>query len=552
MKKFFALMLSVAMLLVAGSAMAADPTITASPATVSVQRGSTATTTVTATAGHTGGTMSAVSVRGIPWATISGTTITFAPAATVDAGTYTAVATATETYTESAAAGHVATREAIAATPITVTVTRPAGTFIETVITSVVKVVKKVVTVVNSTVQNATTYMSFEKTIRTTVEIFQDTSNAEDPALAARWAAKAAATAASLDAAKAELVSPARRASTFPGLPANADTTPKTNDKLKKAENDSSAVAGATQAQRLAAAAAVISEDGAAALSASDAVEPTEDGTYSFGHNFKKALFKTKIKGHNGAKGKKRPTVVGTFYAAAADNTGVAFTNSAGDLIDEIPGDDSPDQIMPGFVNMLVVMESGEVYEPIIYATADDLKAASIDVTETSADVQEVTYVEETKTVVVDENGQTTETVIKDASADVVSKMQTAMGATSIKLVPVAKAAEVPTATITTDDDAVSKASKFVAARTPAFNNLDAGAYYYPVTFKALGLGVNPTGDFEFYPDGYSASTIAFAMIFDENGNEVTPASILSATAEKKGYIAFEILSSGLIKINAC
>ncbi|MBR0279040.1 MAG: putative Ig domain-containing protein, partial [Synergistaceae bacterium] len=110
MKKFFALMVTVAMLLVAGSAMAADPTISLSQTTLSIQAGGTAqTVTATATPGH-GGRMSSIGVADsavVEWIAVQGNTVTItvAPDKSVRPGTYPVTVTAVETYTDSAA-GH--------------------------------------------------------------------------------------------------------------------------------------------------------------------------------------------------------------------------------------------------------------------------------------------------------------------------------------------------------------------------------------------------------------------------------------------------------------
>ena len=151
--------------------------------------------------------------------------------------------------------------------------------------------------------------------------------------------------------------------------------------------------------------------------------------------------------------------------------------------------------------------------------------------------------------VTVDEHGNVTETVIEAASPDVENRIASATGVTSISIVPVSACANVPEATIKTDDAAADEASVHVAARTVAFNDLPNGVYYFPITFKSLGVvGVTVSGDFEFYPDGYSAGTTAFVRFFDAKGNEITdPASVLAATSsDVKGYIAFEIENGGI------
>ena len=552
MKKFFALLVTVAMLLVAGSAMAADPTLTLSSTTASVQAGTSIpeTVTATATAGNRGGTLGAITVSGADWATVSGNTITLAPDASVTAGSYPITVSVVETYTDGAA-GHSSIKTATATATLNVTVTAAqAGTTIIVKIVEVVTEVTKTVTVVSPVAQRAAVVQTFTETIRTvaqtvTVEVLTKVDG-YDTALATVWQAKSVEverkTTASVN---LIATNPAVKERAFPGLPATAVVTPKPNTALVAAT--STVTTTMTTTQKLAVMTDALGGAGKA-LSAQEAVKATESGTYSFNKTFGKALYGTKIKGHKGQRS--RVTGSASFSASAVDNEGVAFVNSSGDIVDTIPDDSRSNDIMPGFVTMLVVMDAGEVYEPVVYATETDLKAAgvSLDTTPTTVTYNEITEEEKSVVVTVDEHGNVTETVVETVSADVVNKMASAMGVSSINVVPVSACADVPEATIKTDDAAAAADSVHVAARTVAFNDLPNGAYYFPITFQSLGIGVTVSGDFEFYPDGYSASTTAFAMIFDEKGNEITdPASVLAATSSNvKGYIAFEIENGGI------
>lgn len=103
MKKVFALLTVLSLLVFAGSAFAV--TITASPASLAIMAGQSETSTVTGTA-EKEGTLTYVMTSGPEWASFSGTTVTFSPAATVEAGSYSATVRVTETYTESDAGGH--------------------------------------------------------------------------------------------------------------------------------------------------------------------------------------------------------------------------------------------------------------------------------------------------------------------------------------------------------------------------------------------------------------------------------------------------------------
>lgn len=548
MKKFLALLVTVAMLLVAGSAMAADPTLTLSPTTATVQAGGTAqTVTATATAGHPGGVMGAVAVSGADWVTVSGTTITVAPDKSVRAGSYPVTVTAIETYTDSAA-GHASTRTATATATLNVTVTQAsAGT---TVIVKVVEVVTEVtrsVTVISQVAQRAAVVQTFTETVRTvsqtvTVAVLTQVEG-YDNALATVWQAKSETIERETTAAISVIATnPTRRAQVFPGLPAAAVVTPQPSTALVAAT--SSTTTTMTVTEKLAVATDALGGAGKA-LSAQEAVKATVSGTYSFNKTFGKTLWKTKIGGH---KGQRTKVKAGSFSAAAADSEGVAFVNSKGDVVTEIPGDESAD-VMPGFVTMLVVMDAGETYEPVVYATETDLAAngVSVDRAPTTVTYNEVTEEEKEVVVTVDENGNVTETVVEEASADVVSKITTAMGGSAV-MVPTSALENVTEATVTVDDSAAATDSVHVAARMPAFKNLSNGTYYFPITFKPLGVGVTAGNAFEFYPDGYSAGTTAFAMVFDDKGNEITnPASVLAATSsDVKGYVAFEIVGGGI------
>ena len=553
MKKFFALLVTVAMLLVAGSAMAADPTLRLSSTTASVQAGTSTpvTVTATATAGNPGGTLSAITVSGADWAAVSGNTITLAPDASVTAGSYPITVSVVETYTDGAA-GHSSIQTATATATLNVTVTAAsAGTTIVVKIVEVVTEVTKTVTVVSPVAQRAAVVQTFTETIRTvaqtvTVAVLTQVDG-YDTALATVWQSKSVEveqkTTASVN---LIATNPAVKERAFPGLPATAVVTPKPNTALVAAT--STVTTTMTVTQKLAVMTDALGGAGKA-LSAQEAVRATESGTFSFNKTFGKALYGTKIKGHKGQRS--RTTLGGgSFSASAVDNSGVAFVNSSGDIVDTIPDDSRSNDIMPGFVTMLVVMEAGETYEPVVYATETDLAAAgvSLDTTPTTVTYNEITEEEKEVVVTVDEHGNVTETVVETASADVVNNIASAMGVSSVTLVPTSACAAVPEQTIKKDDSAAEGDSVHVAARTVAFNDLPNGAYYFPITFQPLGIGVSVSGDFEFYPDGYSVGTTAFAMIFDEKGNEITdPASVLAATSsDVKGYIAFEIENGGI------
>lgn len=122
MKRFFALFTVVALLAVAGSAFAANPTVTANPSSVTVTVGGREEVAITATAGNNG-TLGAFSVAGGAGATVSGSggsgILTLAP---TSAGTFAVTVSVTETYQESDVSGHTEAKTATGSVTVSVTV----------------------------------------------------------------------------------------------------------------------------------------------------------------------------------------------------------------------------------------------------------------------------------------------------------------------------------------------------------------------------------------------------------------------------------------------
>lgn len=548
MKKLFALFMVVAMLSVAGAAVAASPSISASETSVILTAGKTSSVAVSVEAGH-GGRMSAITATGPAWATVSGNTLTLAPASTVAAGNYTVMLSATETFSASDVAGHSTLMTETAVKPIAVTV-MAAGTTGKQVIVRVVervKVVVQKVTVISSVARKSAVVQTFAEVTRSVTETITTTVLTKvegyTTALAQLWAAKAQA----VETARAAFVnavvsSTTRRAQVFPGLPATAVVTPRLNSLLKPA---TSSTTSTNAAEKLAAATSALGGAGKA-LSAGDAVQPEESGIYSFPKTFGKNLYGTPIKGNKGMRGAKASSA---FVASAADDTGVVFVNSSGDIVTKIPGDENSENIMPGYVNMLVVMEAGEVYEPVVYATEEDLKAAgvSVDTTPTEVSVNEVEYKKEEVVVQVSETGDVEgETVVEEADAAVETAMKAVMGDNLKKVPATSYGALVSESALLKDDTLAETESLHIAARPGwVVTSLPDGVYYMAVSFDELLLGVQiPAGaTFIFYPDGISVGTEAALTVFDETGAEVkTPSAILG----KSGYIAFEIINAAI------
>ena len=566
MKKFFALMLSVAMLLVAGSAMAASPVVTVSATSLTVKAGTSTQLTVSATAGNTGGTLGALKVSGASWATLSGNTLTLAPAATVAEGQYNIAVGVIETYTTSGAGGHgsvAMTASDRAVIAVSVLPADATGTVVVTKVTEVVTTVTKSVTIISSAARESAVVETFEEVTRTVTETITTTVLEKvkgfTASLISVWTApaKVAAVETKKNAVTSTLSNTAGRANVFQysKVPASASEEsfkPKENNLLQPAT--SSVSSDATPEEKLAAATSALSGNDKKALSAGDAVKPTESGTFTFPKTFGKDLFGTKIGGSRNRQNRSRVNA-GSFTAAAAadDEEGVAFVNSSGDIVDTIPDDSDPDNIMPGFVNMLVVMEANEVYEPVVYATTAALASNDISVDSRPVEVTVVdTVVEETKEVVVDVNADgsvSEETVVEKADSTTESSIAAAMGANTVTMVPAdsygAKVSD--DALLQEAAVAISNDLHIAATLGRPFENLGTGTYYYVISFDALPSArtLASGATFEFYPDGLAEGTTAYAMIFDEKGNEVTtPSSIFGKT----GIVAFEINSDSGIR----
>lgn len=252
---------------------------------------------------------------------------------------------------------------------------------------------------------------------------------------ATKWAAKAAEVQQVTTSTVTSITSNVTTAATVFGFApttnmANVDLTPRSNSLLVAATSTTTTVT--TVAEKLAVVTDALGGAGTA-LSAQEAVSPMEDGTYSFAKTFGEDLFGTEIAGTANQTSTSGPSTA-SVRASAANNEGVAFVNSAGEVTNIIPGRNQTaadgTEIMPGFLTMLVVMKAGEVYEPIVYATNEALAAAGIETEEQEAAIPVTETTEEKKIVTVDENGQIVgeaETV-KEADSEVLSAMASAIG----------------------------------------------------------------------------------------------------------------------------
>ena len=182
MKKFFALMLVVAMLSVAGTAMAV--TGSASPATVNMTVGKVATSTVTGVAANEGTLSYSIPSSTPAWITLKDNVVTFRPTATANTSV---VVTVTETYTTETDAGH-STATATADVTITVNVSpvevepepdpepepQETTTVVERVKPVVTSTRRVIIVVINSTARKAASVLTFAQTVRTVADAIAD------------------------------------------------------------------------------------------------------------------------------------------------------------------------------------------------------------------------------------------------------------------------------------------------------------------------------------------------------------------------------------------
>ena len=230
--------------------------------------------------------------------------------------------------------------------------------------------------VINTSAQKSAVIHTFSQAQQTvTGALTSEALQAVDgytPALAAVWSAKASQVDEAITSALTGIAfNAAARSQFFPRLDTAGVIFPRDNSTLKS--GTSSVSSGASTAEKLAAATSQLNGMGQA-LSATEAVVPAEYGLYVFPMTFGSELYGVRIAGAIGNRSDKSNNF--------ADGTSIAFVNSSGDIIDTIPDASLSQDIMPGFVGVLTVLEAGKTYEPTVYAANDSLAAAGITLTE--------------------------------------------------------------------------------------------------------------------------------------------------------------------------
>ena len=426
-------------------------------------------------------------------------------------------------------------------------------TVITQIVEKIVTTVTRTVTVISQTVQQSAVVETFTEVTQTITEKITTTVLTKvegfTEALANTWAAKATEVEEKKEAAKA---SPTVQSALKTGKASNIDATPKPSSKLKPVEkvvaNTGTPAPEKTAEEKLATATDNLGITGASALSATDPVTPEEDGAYDFPKTFGSRLYNTKISGSRGGKGVKSGAA---FYAADVDNDGVIFLNSSGDQITEIPGDENSQDIMPGFVNMVVLMEAGEIYEPVIYATPEALAEAGLETTSVAVSVDVTEYV--TQVTVIDENGNVT--VTTEASASELDFLADKFGVAraTFKNIPATAYASVSADTVGTDPD------QYIAFSMPAFNGLEDGTYYYgPFSYDIApnedSYDVPADALMTFYADGFKSGNAKEKKLFQtsdgENFTEVTNTSADALFGTTGNYIVFTVSGSDLVTVS--
>ena len=336
---------------------------------------------------------------------------------------------------------------------------------------------------------------------------------------------------------------PAKRTALFAntGLGSTVDTTPRSNEE-DLMEATSSAPESADEATKLAAVSTNLSSTDRA-IGTVGAVSPKRSGTFTFPQSFGPKLYKTKLYGD---RNQKNTAKVGTAATASADAKGIVFLNSKGESIDAVPDDSNSSDILPGYVNMLVVMEAGNVYEPVIYTTTASMRdnagltESEITNERTSFTVQTVTNYKE-------------ETYIGETKVEVPAAVTNALAGTAFAA---PKNPEYVNTSVTHASNTSYATSKglVVGAWLPPMNIATAGAYIAQtdnLLTKTPGSGYATSADsFAFYKeieDTVSVDKAAFKVL-NGDGTETT---LANATVGKPVYVAFLVNASGEVAASA-
>ena len=519
MKKLFALFMVVAMLSVAGTAMAV--TVTASPSDVSVTLGSTATSTISATAAH-GGTLSYSLSSTAPWATLSGTTVTFSPSSSAATGYFTVTVTATETFTSGDVAGHSTTVTESATANIYVTVSKAVTPKPEGGSSSATTQTKVLTTVVTVTVKVINVAVA-------TMPTFQQMT--------------AAPTATVSSGISSGLTSIASTIARLLGMTSITTTTIQTGANLEEAATETY-TAGDNEGNLKNAAARMRQKsdgDTKRVIGVPAPFKPKASGMQPIPlPKFDESMYGRKP----GIDMGKTP-VAGSFFAATDDGGNeVVFLDSNGMSTDVIPGVSSLDGAPEaGVLTAVAYVEAGATYEPIIFTEISTADAAAFDTaTGTTEEGVEVTV---TETVTV----KATDTFNPAVDEAIIELISAAYGKTLTHL-PYDAAGDGWEATAAEKTYMTANNLVYVCS-LPPLTNIPDGAYIAEITFDNTPTGTN-VGVPTFYPNGVSATGAAASKVYVYTGSTQSPVEVTAALAKTYvsqntlAYLVFEVVNGAV------
>ena len=508
MKKFFALMLVVAMLSVAGSAMAVTISVSGDK-TVSVQAGKSAGFTLVVSLDHSdfSDSLSVDISSGTAgnWATsVTSTEVTFAVPSTTTAGTYPAVVRARERYISGDTTGHsILTDTATVIVSLDVTAApAPTPDKKSETVTNV-----KVVNIKIAVVPTLTTQATIPTAITTAI------NNPTTQGVIRTVLSSLGIT-----------------------VPSGATPQPGSNMVAATTDNyDNSGTDAANQANLAKASAKLKKMSGGNTKRAIGAAAPFTVTNAGFQpidmpeinsafYNYPLGM----VMGNSG-------TAAAFATADASGNSEVAFLNSLGQSVDKVP--DASGSWTAGKVTAIAYVEPGVVYEPILTLTVSAASADSFDEESGTTTVATVEIIEPADTPVDPWGGKTYLIDIPQVSIDRIASID---GRTLRTLVAATVSAE-PVSDTTLYN--VGGVSKDVVASLPTLANIapNAANEAYIMAFKYSRptiTGRTISGDPEFYPQGPTG---------DQKGrvyNNTGLAKLADIVTGNIGYIVFAVASN--------
>ena len=519
MKKFFALFMVLAMLSVAGTAMAV--TVTVSPTNVAVTQGSSATATATATAAHSGTLSYSFSLGTTTgWATASGATATFRPTTSTATGYYTVTVTATETFTSGDAAGHSETVTESATARFTVTVSKavtsnPGGgsgtaTTQPKTLTVVRTIVVKVISVTKAVMPTFTSLTTAPST--TVARAISSTSG----------------------------IAVIRNILANLGITVPSGATVQSGSNLQEATT-SSYTAG-NDAENLRNAAARLQQKSGGNTKRAIGVVPPFRPTAAGLQPIPLPKFDESMYGRKPAIDLGMTPVTGAsfFAASASGDNEVVFLDSTGASTDVVPnGMGSADA---GVLTAVAYVEAGATYEPIVFTEISTADAAAFDADTGTSDAS--VEVRETTTVEV----KATDTFNPAVDENIVSAIEALYGASIDRDGLYNAAGDGWTASAT--ETAYMTANNLVyVCSLPKLSGIANGSYIAEITFDNTP-SADQVGAPTFYPNGVSASGAAASKVYVwSNGApvEITADNAKANIAQNRlAYLVFTVANNAV------